>query len=255
MAAVVLDGNAKKAKEKEAKKDKRQAKRAAPSTTKRTRKAPNQLEAMAGNTDSEDEAQEDNSLESDAMTSAPRPRKRRAMGGMFGRLSTEVPMIRQTAVADPTKVVERTSVEEMRNRLLVEANEIWTFPENHHVYRCPDTGLDFNIHLTRIDIRKNTMEHAYVRLYESNAAPATYAVYAKVVALNGATKEEAVLVPVGSNFGVAFERFCEKFEELTFVDWKHRLAAEGSVEPRKVVVGGQEVMVKPFTYINKTPIA
>jgi hypothetical protein len=122
----------------------------------------------------------------------------------------------------------------------------------------------YNIKLIRTDIRRNYQERAYLRLYESDAVPATYAAYMKMVQPEGSegarqvwgpggwgeperkrNAGERILAPVGSSWDTAYKVFKQEFQDMTGYEWDDRMKALGTWPASTRMPAGSE---KPWIY-------
>jgi hypothetical protein len=161
---------------------------------------------------------------------------------------------------DPGKIIRAPTNEEIQNNLLIQADEDFSFPENYHVYRDASSGLDFAIILVRLDIHNNTGgERIFLRLYESNTEPHTYAAHLRYASPQCANKDSN-LAPLGSSFELAFEGYRNAFKDHTHVDWMYRIRAcakvgTGPKEAKKFVkADGTEVKEVPYFYVKVQPV-
>jgi hypothetical protein len=139
------------------------------------------------------------------------------------------------------KAVEELE-EEMRLRLVELANAMWPFPDGYHLYR-DEAGVAakpqspgspapvLSITLVRPLVRLNVALKAYLRLYESDDEPRVYATCLRMVS-EQSIPSVVILAPEGSEWGVAWKAFTEKFQELTSVAWKDKeQAMQGKGKP------------------------
>ncbi|KAI9694623.1 MAG: hypothetical protein M1822_000239 [Bathelium mastoideum] len=93
--------------------------------------------------------------------------------------------------------------------------------DNHHIYEdC--TGFQYDVTLTRLDLENNTNERHQLKLYESHTLPHTYATFVRF-ARPRARPIRQILVPLGADFGTAFDRFQTFFRKRCNRHWSQRL--------------------------------
>ncbi|KAF2670359.1 hypothetical protein BT63DRAFT_424294 [Microthyrium microscopicum] len=133
------------------------------------------------------------------------------------------------------------------------------FSDNHHVYRDPTTSLDYAIVLIRVDMKFNKgAERIYMRMYESNSIPSTYAMYYRENQPDG-TETPHIAAATGSNFQDAYKKWQEVFKDYTHVEWSDKQNARvmpGQGPPEAVFFTkstGTEVVEIPFRYMPNQP--
>jgi hypothetical protein len=137
-------------------------------------------------------------------------------------------------------------------RQLDEDKELMAFPDRHHVYKDLETGKYLSLLLVCYDIRNNTNQRAFLRLFESDAVPYTYAVVLRCESSENVRrqmgrctlpdwtdpKSPEVLAPIGSRWESAWPVFEQAFHEMTGYTWDERYQ---SFNMRDVPVSNDEL--------------
>ncbi|TKA75357.1 hypothetical protein B0A49_03328 [Cryomyces minteri] len=116
------------------------------------------------------------------------------------------------------------------------ANDILS--DNYHIY-TDETGFEYAITVTKIDVARNRNERHHLKLYESNSLPPTYSTHVlssspvstttaptssiSIPAIPTSTSTSTTLTPLGSNYGTAFLSFRQFFRAKTGRWWSERL--------------------------------
>ncbi|KAK5172453.1 hypothetical protein LTR04_003951 [Oleoguttula sp. CCFEE 6159] len=123
------------------------------------------------------------------------------------------------------------------------ANDILS--DNHHIY-TDETGFEYAITLTKIDVARNRNERHHLKLYESNSLPPTYSTHVlssspvptttastssiSIPGIPTSTSISTTLTPLGSTYGTAFLSFRQFFRAKTGRWWSERL--DSPAEPQ-----------------------
>ncbi|KAF2774180.1 hypothetical protein EJ03DRAFT_1709 [Teratosphaeria nubilosa] len=98
------------------------------------------------------------------------------------------------------------------------------FSENHHIFQ-DDTGFEYDVKLTKVDIKTNRNERyeLTLQLYESDARPHTYATNLHFAG-TGHPQTSSLITALHTNVLTAFRAFRVAFKEQTRVEWHDRVA-------------------------------
>jgi hypothetical protein len=124
------------------------------------------------------------------------------------------------------------------------ADEIPPELDNHHLY-VDNTGYRYDCKLVRLDPRINGNERYILKIFESHTVPHTYALHQRYANIKSMPQSK-IIVPIGSEFAIVFEKLREIFEAKTGRKWDDRLKEE--------LIGNEEKCAddggRPFVFLK-----